>query len=152
MAKIYLAGPMRNIPEFNFPAFNAAAAKLRAEGHEVYNPAEEEPGKSYREYLAADLAWICAEAEAIALLPGWEGSSGARAEFVTAHALGLKFICLCTQEITMDVVDYQILVDLLIHHLDKRQKFIMELLHEIARPRQPDTVTTLEPATPDGGW
>ena len=38
--QLYLAGPMRSIKDFNFPAFNAAAAKLRAAGHEVFNPAE----------------------------------------------------------------------------------------------------------------
>ena len=40
MMRIYLAGPMRNYPRNNFPAFDAAAAKLRADGHEVFNPAE----------------------------------------------------------------------------------------------------------------
>lgn len=111
--KIYVAGPMRGIPEFNFPAFYAAAAKLRADGHEVFNPAErdnekhgtdisvgnvtgdesiatQQHGFNLREALGADLAWICAEADAIALLPGWENSKGAAAERATAIALGLE--------------------------------------------------------------
>lgn len=117
MAKVYLAGPMRSIPLFNFPAFHAATAKLREEGHEVFSPAEHDNDRhgadiskgnetgseehaaatynfNIREALGADLAWICAEAEVIALLPGWEKSLGARAEHATASALGLKFIYL----------------------------------------------------------
>lgn len=113
--KIYVAGPMRGIPEFNFPAFNAAAAKLRAEGHEVFNPAEkdnerhgtdiskgnatgdeslatQQHGFNLREALALDLEFICRQADAIALLPGWENSKGANAERATAVALGLKLI------------------------------------------------------------
>lgn len=113
--KIYLAGPMRGIPEFNFPAFYAAADKLRAEGHDVFNPAERDNKKhgtdiskgnatgdeavaaaqhgfNLREALGADLAFICAEADAIALLPGWEQSKGANAERATAVALGLAVI------------------------------------------------------------
>lgn len=115
--KIYLAGPMRGIPEFNFPAFHRWTKMLREEGHEVFSPAEHDNERhgadiskgnetgseahatatynfNIREALAADLAWICAEAEAIALLPGWETSRGARAEFETANALGLNFIYL----------------------------------------------------------
>lgn len=111
--KLYLAGPMRNIPEFNFPAFNAAAGRLRAAGHEVFNPAEndiknhgkdfssdyktgdeqqlaKDTGFTIRIALGQDLAWICAEAEGIALLPGWENSKGATAERATAIALGLQ--------------------------------------------------------------
>lgn len=36
----YVSGPMTGLPLLNFPAFHAAAAKLRAQGHEVINPAE----------------------------------------------------------------------------------------------------------------
>lgn len=111
--KIYLAGPMRGIPEFNFPAFIAAAKVLRADGHEVFNPAErdmqahgvglvagtsgdlkeiEKKGFSLREALGADLKFICAEADAIVLLPGYENSKGARAELATSEALGLEVI------------------------------------------------------------
>lgn len=107
--RIYLAGPMRNIAQFNFPAFHSAAGQLRSGGHEVFSPAEhqefagfdytghaagdlaaaEAAGFSLREALGADLAWICAEADAVVLLPGWENSLGARAEAATGHALGL---------------------------------------------------------------
>ncbi|RWD00150.1 MAG: DUF4406 domain-containing protein [Mesorhizobium sp.] len=113
--RTYLAGPMRGIPEFNYPAFHAAAAKLRAEGHEVFSPAErdiaregkdiskgnaagrellaaKEHGFSTRIALADDCDWICRHAEAIALLPCWEHSRGARAEFALAEAIGLKVI------------------------------------------------------------
>lgn len=105
--KIYLAGPMRGLPEFNFPAFDAATDTLRAMGHEVFNPAERdrssgfdvagmsghenlaELGFSLREALAADTEYISKSAEAIALLPGWERSSGVAAEVALANALGL---------------------------------------------------------------
>ena len=111
--KVYVAGPMRGIPEFNFPAFNTAAAKLRANGHFVFNPAErdnerhgtdiskgnangdedvaaKEHGFDIRVALAEDSNWICREAEAIALLPGWDNSKGATAELSLGRALGLK--------------------------------------------------------------
>jgi hypothetical protein len=110
--KIYVAGPMRGIPEFNFPAFNEATARLRADGHTVFNPAERDNerhgtdiskgnltgdesiaaaqhGFNLREALGADLAWICAEADGLMLLPGWRNSKGALAEVATAKALGL---------------------------------------------------------------
>lgn len=109
----YLAGPMTGIPHFNYPAFNAAAANLRRAGHHVFNPAEhdtelhgkdisnpegcaetaaKEHGFCRRTALKADLSWICDHAEAIALLPGWEKSSGARAERALAEALSLRII------------------------------------------------------------
>lgn len=38
--RIYLAGPMTGLPEHNFPAFHAEAARLRGLGYHVENPAE----------------------------------------------------------------------------------------------------------------
>lgn len=113
--RIYLAGKMRGLPEFGYPIFHAAAAKLRSEGHEVFSPAErdivregkdiskgnvagcellaaKEHGFSTRIALADDCDWICRHAEAIALLPGWETSRGARAELALAEAIGLHVI------------------------------------------------------------
>ena len=113
MKSIYLAGPMRGIKDFNFPAFHAAAAKLRAEGHHVFNPAEcdEEtygtgfntsetgsfkdiPAFDLKTALHKDLTFICLTADAIALLPGWEKSKGVAAELATAKALDLEIIYL----------------------------------------------------------
>ncbi|MGA2495278.1 MAG: DUF4406 domain-containing protein [Roseiarcus sp.] len=113
--KLYLAGPMRGYAEFNFPAFHAAAARLRGARHFVFSPAEKdierhgvdiskgnadgceakaaaEHGFNLREALGVDLAWICAEADGIALLPGWEASKGVCAERAAAIALGLEVI------------------------------------------------------------
>lgn len=115
--RIYLAGPLRGIREFNFPAFHDAAARLRADGYEVFSPAERdirvhgeafsksspdgdndaaerEHGFNLREALADDLNWICRNAEAVALMPGWETSKGANAERAAAIALGLMIIAL----------------------------------------------------------
>ena len=113
--KLYLAGPMRGYPNFNFPAFDYAAAKLRAQGHEVFSPAERDretygaeieinltgdetkvtnPACTINDCMAADCEWICRNADAIALLPGWEKSSGANAELALVKALGLTQIIL----------------------------------------------------------
>ena len=115
--RIYLAGPMRGIPYFNFPMFDRAAAALRGEGHTVFSPADHDRemngqeiedanpegdedlagkrnGFSIHKALKADLAWICQHADAVALLPGWEKSTGARAEHATAVALGITIIIL----------------------------------------------------------
>jgi len=115
--KIFLSGPMTGTPFFNFPAFHAAASKLREQGHFVFNPAErdieaygadiskgnhagslrqaeDDHGFSRREAIGACLAFICYQADAIALLPGWCQSKGAMAELATAQAFGLKEIYL----------------------------------------------------------
>lgn len=105
--RLYLAGPMRRLPAFNFPAFDEARTNLRHAGYEVFSPATrdrfagfepdglsghedlDELGFDLREAYAADLEWIVHRADGIALLDGWESSSGASAEAAVAHALGI---------------------------------------------------------------
>ena len=107
---MYIAGPMQGYPNFNFPAFHDAAAIWRKMGYEVFNPAEndkdsqgvepdklvpsgnmaelEAAGFSRRRALSEDLAWIAANATHIYMLPGWEKSTGAYAEWAAAKAVG----------------------------------------------------------------
>lgn len=97
--KIYIAGGMSGVPERNRPAFQKYTAELRAEGHTVFSPDELGEsdffsGRPERDALAKEMWWICQEAEAIAMIPGWETSPGANAEHRLATALKLKFIYL----------------------------------------------------------
>ena len=56
--RVYCSGPMTGHPDHNIPAFNAAAKRLREQGHFVVNPAElsaqfgtpEEVVESFAEY------------------------------------------------------------------------------------------------------
>lgn len=93
MSRIYVSGPMTGLPELNFPAFHAAAAALRAAGFEVINPAEHEeaPGKTWAEYLRKDIRLLM-DCDAVALLPGWEQSKGARLERHIAIELGMTVL------------------------------------------------------------
>lgn len=88
--KLYLAGPMSNLPEWNFPAFHAAAAALRADGHEVINPAELNPDTTmeWHQCMRVDIAALVT-CEGIALLPGWRNSKGATLEEHIADRLGM---------------------------------------------------------------
>lgn len=111
--RIYVAGKMRGLPNFGHEAFNDAAGKLRAEGHEVFNPVESAEeiygpdvyknnptgdeslaGIDGRVVFGRDLDFVCHHADAVALLPGWETSKGAIAEKAVAEALDLKVMYL----------------------------------------------------------
>ena len=80
---------MSGLPEFNFPAFNEKAAKLRAMGVDVINPAEfgEELGLEWHQYLRKDIRALM-DCDAIHMLPGWSHSKGARLEHHIAMELG----------------------------------------------------------------
>lgn len=111
---VYVAGPMRGYPGFNFAAFEKAQALVEAQfpGAKIFNPALadierhgledlaltegwEAAGKhlmslvvfNLRAALAEDTEFICNEADHLVLLPGWEESSGARAEKALSEAL-----------------------------------------------------------------
>jgi nucleoside 2-deoxyribosyltransferase len=87
--RIYLAGPCTGIAELNFPAFNAEAARLRAIGYEVENPAEINPnGGEWLHCMRRDIPRLVL-CDAVALLPGWENSRGALIENGLAVGLGI---------------------------------------------------------------
>lgn len=90
MKRIYISGPMTGLPNLNYPAFNAAADRLRGEGFEVENPAENpEPAcGSWAGYMRLALVQI-ARCDGVLLLPGWSDSKGARLELHIAQQLGL---------------------------------------------------------------
>lgn len=66
--RVYLAGPMRGVPHFNFPAFHAAAAELRARGYVVFSPAEADNDRHGADISAGNLAGSAA----LELPPSWQ--------------------------------------------------------------------------------
>lgn len=100
--RFYVAGPMRGYTEFNFPAFARATRMLRARGHEVISPAENDLSSGFdptrgvaeqdfdvRNALRWDIEQILT-CDAVYMLNGWEGSTGASIEHSVAHGIGLQ--------------------------------------------------------------
>lgn len=91
--KIYVAGPMTGLPDFNYSAFHQAAAVLRAAGHTVTNPAENPVPEcgSWLGYMRMSVSQV-AQVDCVAMLPGWWNSPGARLEHHIAQKLGLQIM------------------------------------------------------------
>lgn len=108
--KIYIAGPMSGIEQFNYPAFGKAAEMLRYLGYEAHSPAEMDSpevralalasktgdltelgpsGETWGDMLAADVKMITDELDGVLLLDGWGQSRGARLE---------AFVCLSVRK------------------------------------------------------
>jgi len=106
--KVYIAGPMTGITQFNFPLFDQVAAELRALEFEVVSPAElDDPasreaalqsewgdpeeyrrltGLTWADFLSRDVKLIAdGRFTSIICLPGWEKSRGARLETFVGH-------------------------------------------------------------------
>ena len=100
--RIYIAGRMTGLPGHNFALFHGVARELKRQGWQVVNPANHFAGDVTRprhEYMAASLHdlltiydWWQESPEtrtaAIAMLPGWAESQGARLEHQQAVAFG----------------------------------------------------------------
>lgn len=106
--RIYLAGPMTGIPEFNFPAFDEAKRVLKSHGWEPVSPADidreefgfDTEGKTGDEMIDPQLRRRIAvrdiraisECDSIYMLEGWQDSKGALAELAFAEWLKLEII------------------------------------------------------------
>ena len=90
MTRVYIAGPMSHYYGRNFAAFHHAAHELRMQGFEVMNPVDINPDSStpWAACLKQDLPRLLS-CDAIAVLPGWELSRGARLEVHVAHEVGI---------------------------------------------------------------
>lgn len=87
---IYIAGPMTGLPDLNYPAFHQAAKQLTAQGHTPINPANTTlPNNSTWLQYMQDCIPKLIHADAIALLPGWQNSTGATIEANLAQSLGI---------------------------------------------------------------
>jgi hypothetical protein len=90
MTRLYLAGPMTGLPEFNFPAFHAEAKRLRSLGFDVVNPAEvnADTTMSWSACMKKDIPELLT-CDGVALLDGWAKSKGATLERHVAMEVGL---------------------------------------------------------------
>lgn len=93
MKRIYISGPMTGMPQHNFPAFNAEAARLRALGYDVVNPVDinPDPGVTWHQCLRNDLQALLT-CDTLALLDGWMISQGAHLELHVAHRVGMRIV------------------------------------------------------------
>jgi hypothetical protein len=103
--KVYIAGRMRGIPFYNFPAFDAARDALQARGHTVISPADLDREHGFDAMtLPPDYDWnripegfdlsacirrdvdAVLRCDAVVFLPGdWTASVGCKSEFAVAR-------------------------------------------------------------------
>lgn len=88
--KVYLSGPMSGLPNENRDAFAAASEKLSSRGFLVFDPAAKEVG-TREGNIRMDVEAVL-NSDMIAVLPGWQGSAGARLEVQLGNELGLPIV------------------------------------------------------------
>jgi hypothetical protein len=104
--RVFIAGPMRGYPDFNFPAFKNAREALRERGIDVFCPAERDEANGYdftgtngtdeelqaagfnMDQALADGVHQVLNSDCVVVLPGWQRSAGARTEMAVALKYG----------------------------------------------------------------
>lgn len=107
--RVYIAGPMRGYPQFNFPAFDKARDLGNSLGWDCISPADIDRSSGVHEnsnpnFSPEDIRTFATRdcntilslrselGDAIALLPGWENSRGAVSEFFLSRWVGLAIL------------------------------------------------------------
>lgn len=114
--KVYLCGPMTNIPKFNFPAFDRVAHRLRKRGYEVITPSELDNqetraaalaspdgspgsgtanGETWGDFLSRDVKLLADEPglEAIVLMPPAVNTQGEIVTWLDSRGARLEVFC-----------------------------------------------------------
>lgn len=99
--KLFISGPMTGYEDFNYPAFNRMADKLRSLGYEAINPVEleikiKEP--SWEEYMRVDIRGLT-HANGVVVLDGWNESKGSNIEVACAVVMGMPIYKLINDEL-----------------------------------------------------
>lgn len=106
--KLFVSGPMRGLPRLNADAFHECRVRLRSKGHLVTCPMEwtllrgidpdipwEDQASGFDLNSAARYASAAiGQVDAVVMLPGWEGSVGARWEYEFSCAIGCPCVYL----------------------------------------------------------
>ncbi len=102
--KVYIAGPMTGLKDYNRKSFELAEKHLKSKGYEVRNPACLPIDRNdYQDYTTVSLAML-ESCHCIAFLPGSANSRGAEAERVYADNHNIAR-CDWLREIWPDLVD-----------------------------------------------
>ena len=115
--RIYIAGPMRGLVNWNVAAFDLAEKAWTEAGWHVFSPAAivramgyawgdsaptepdgNGPGSAHLKHVLNSDITCLIHSDAIALLPGWERSRGATASSTVAQFLGLEVYDAVTME------------------------------------------------------
>lgn len=119
LTKVYIAGPMTGVKDWNFPAFFEAEKTLVSMGYEVVNPAHnngdtlelaledagspEAPKRDWLYYIRRDLPQLL-HCDVICLLPNWKDSKGAKLEYEVAKGIGLPVLKLVNGKLVSNVL------------------------------------------------